>query len=90
MMVDLDLSVRCINFCLSKRVRINFILFLVFMVRHKILKSKFTGPAKLSMSLDVRWTKNISFCKFPAWLCPSVSKTEHFEYSSFSQYVISS
>ena len=31
-----------------------FSIFLVFMLRHKILKSKFNGPAKLSMSLDVR------------------------------------
>ena len=48
--------------------------FLVFMLRHKILKSKFNWPAKLSMSLGVRLTKNISFCKFPAWLCASFQK----------------
>ena len=29
-------------------------LFLVFMLRHKFLKSKFNRPAKLSMPLDVR------------------------------------
>ena len=28
--------------------------FLVFMLRHKILKSKFNRPAKLSMPLGVR------------------------------------
>ena len=26
------------------------------------------------MPLGVRWTKNIYFCKFPAWLCPSFLK----------------
>ena len=30
------------------------VVFLVFMLRHKILKSKFNRPAKLSMPLDVR------------------------------------
>ena len=49
-------------------------LFLVFMLRHKILKSKFNRPAKLPMPLGVRGTRNISFCKFPAWLCPSFLK----------------
>ena len=49
-------------------------LLLVFTLRHKILKSKFNRPAKLSMPLGVRWTKNIPFCKFPAWLCPSFLK----------------
>ena len=38
----------------SLNIKVLYVLFLAFMLRHKILKSKFNRPAKLLISLGVR------------------------------------